>query len=174
MRRSFYGLTRGRSEGEGGVCQCLVSYGHHGSGQCPARCETDSGITVSCGGQDTISVYNTELPLPGPPSSITGDDAHETSLVLGLAPSNTSLEQITSLEITVKRRKTFDRMASEFIPKHIQISGASRTTTISGLMSGTLYDVSVAATGKSSSATPGPAIMESFWTEVGQPGKIKA
>lgn len=120
--RSFYGLKNGERP-EGGVCQCLVSYGHHGSGQCPDRCQTDSGITVSCGGPDTISVYGTDLSRPGPPSAITLTKATETSLALSLAPSNTSLEQITSLEITVKRRKTFDKMAAEFIPKHIQISG---------------------------------------------------
>ena len=50
-----------------------------------------------------------------------------------------------------------------------QISGASKTTTISGLSPGCRYRVMVAANSATSGSGPGPAISASFWTEVGQP-----
>ena len=52
------------------------------------------------------------------------------------------------------------------MPKHIEISGSSKTTTVIGLSPGAQYNVSIAA---ASDAGRGPLASRLFWTEVGVP-----
>ena len=50
-------------------CWCGASYGSHGPGQCEA-CPGQGEEGETCGGQDSSSVYRTEVRVPGPPASL--------------------------------------------------------------------------------------------------------
>ncbi|TRY75642.1 hypothetical protein TCAL_04584 [Tigriopus californicus] len=151
---------------DGGRCFCGSSYGRFGPGDCKSRCtQTPSDI---CGGESAISVYSTDVKVPGPPGSLELVETEMTSLGIRWEPAKTPEDFVTDYHVFVEMLRSFDHKNQKFTSKHLQLSKTATGTRIVGLRPAALYNVSVSA---ASEHGLGPVISESFWTEIAAPDK---
>ena len=147
-------------------CWCGASYGSHGPGQCEA-CPGQGEEGETCGGQDSNSVYRTDVRVPGPPASLRVDNMTDSSLELAwLAPVSPN-GGLRKYQILVSIGQSHHRARLRAADKVLEFSSAVRRVTVRDLLAGSQYNVSVRAANDQGDF--GPAASSLVWTSVGRP-----
>ena len=165
----------------GSQCWCGATYGRHGPGQCqlcpPPPAGGDGGDgdggegegeTETCGGDNSSSVYRTEVTVPGPPDSLSLTAVTDSSLELTwLAPLSPNGE-VTKYRILVRLGQSHHRARLTAADKVLEFSSAVTSgVRVSDLLAGSQYNVSVRA--GNDRGHFGPAASSLVWTSVGRP-----
>lgn len=128
--------------GNESTCFCANDPGHFklGEDSCDTPCPKNE--TQKCGGDNAVSVYDTEVTVPGPPMSIDIVNITETTLrVLWTAPQ--AFTRVTGYIITATIIHTYADFI--IIPLEWRVSNETFQTELPNLQPGSTYSISVAA-----------------------------
>ncbi|XP_071439053.1 putative inactive tyrosine-protein kinase Wsck [Hetaerina americana] len=144
-------------------CLCGTNPGSHVKGECHLPCSKKP--TQSCGGHDSVDIYDTGLNVPGPPASLSVQNITTTSARVLWSPPQAYNGLIIRYMITANYVETYASFPLNS-PMEWNYSNSSSKADLLGFHPGTKYNISLQAV---SSDGIGAVISQLFWTVIGDP-----
>jgi len=162
LQYKYAGLLNGQQ------CYCSATTGSAANETCSVPCTGNS--TLTCGGNQTISAYETGVTIAGPPISLTLINKTENSLQIKWEPPVIPNVVIQEYQVSAVPMSSYS-LSSVASPMEWLFPNSSLQQDLLGLQPGTNYNVSVRAKTLEGYGTP---IFQTFSTEIGTPDKPQA
>lgn len=153
----FAGLLNGTQ------CLCGNSLSIDGALECNIPCSAETAHM--CGGEGTMSVYETGHGILGPPQSLTQVDSDPSTLHITWEPPAKGLAEIVQYFVTLKPRLTFSER-DQLTTRSWTFSAHTQSASLGNVQPGSKYMVEVLA---ASTQGKGYPISREMWTKVGKP-----
>ncbi|XP_046407211.1 putative tyrosine-protein kinase Wsck isoform X2 [Ischnura elegans] len=144
-------------------CLCGTNSGSLVKGDCFLPCSKKP--TQSCGGHDSVDIYDTGLRVPGAPATMSIQNVTTNSVLLSWSPPKVYDGIIIHYMISASYVKTYATFPLNS-PMEWNYSNTTSRADLFGFHPGTQYNISLQAV---SSEGVGAMISQLFWTVIGDP-----
>lgn len=146
-------------------CVCTPNYNLNGdAGNCTLACPAKA--SQSCGGPGASSVYETGVFFPGPPQNLTHLSSSENQIQVSWRPPMATNRGVYHYKVVAQLLFTYDTVKMVEPPKEWSFPNKTFIQSLSGLIAGSEYNISLRA---SSPFGESPPVFASYWTEIGTP-----